>query len=93
MFNKIPGLDSKLNMKLKEFPGERAVIKLLVNGALSFCGLFRLGGWDKLFSREKFLSRALGNTNLLITHDLPAKRELSSSMGPLIVFPPFRQHH
>lgn len=58
------------------------MIKLPVNGAVSIRGLFRLGGWDKLPSRGKFLSRAPGNTNLLITHDLAAKRELSSSMGP-----------
>lgn len=74
-------------------PLRKRVIKLPVNGAIFIRGLFGLGGWDKLPSREKFLSRAAGNTNLLITHDLPAKRELSSSMGPPIVFPPFLQHH
>lgn len=57
------------------------MIKLPVNGAVSIRGLFRLGGWDKLPSRGKFLSRAPGNTNLLITHDLAAKSELSSSTG------------
>jgi len=80
-------------MKPEKDPWRKEVIKLPVNGAISICVLFRLGGWDKLSSREKFHSRAPGNTNLLITHDLPAKRELSSSMGPPRVFPPFRQHH
>lgn len=48
---------------------------------------------EKHPSRGKFLSRAPGNTNLLITHDLAAKRELSISMGPPREFPPFLQHH
>lgn len=69
------------------------MIKLVVNGAVSIRCLFRLGGWDKLPSRGKFLTRAPGNTNLLITDDLAAKRELSSSMGPPIVFSAFLQHH
>lgn len=80
-------------MKPERVPLGKRVIKLPVNGAVSIRGLFRLGGWDKLPSGGKFLSRAPGNTNLLITHDLAAKRELSSSMGPPIVFPPFLQHH
>lgn len=75
-------LVAKLNMITERVPLGKWVIKLLVSSAVSICGLFRLGGWDKLPSRGKFLSRAPGNTNLLITHDLAAKRGLSSSMGP-----------
>lgn len=88
-----PCLDAKLNMMPERAPPRIRVIKLPVNGAIFTRGLFGLRGWDKLPSGEKFLSRAPGNTNLLITHDLPAKRELCSSMGPPIVFPPFLQHH
>lgn len=64
---------AKLKMKPERVPWAITVIKLLVSGAVSICGLFRLGGRDKLPSRGKFLSRTSGNTNLLITHDLAAK--------------------
>lgn len=62
---------------------------MAVNRAASSGGLFTSCGWAHVASRGKFLSRTPGNTNLLITHDLAAKRELSSSMGPPHVFLPF----